>query len=277
MRCRPSLIVFLLTLWGGAVAAVPLVPVPRLQQPTVELRLATGAEELYQTGLKQLREQEYPTALLTLDRAISLDSTLAKAYDARASARCHLGDKQGAIEDYLRAAALHESAGMAAEALRSREAASFVGRDYSLALEQINRALTLEPAKAVLYRDRGQIRQVLGDREGALADYAQARALAPDDANLHRSIGLLRTCLGDTEGAIADFTHALAVDPQLAIVYHHRAMLLLGRGERQAASADLEKAAQLFEQEGNTDRAEYERAQIRHIEGNSLFSGLACG
>ncbi|MCS6814880.1 MAG: tetratricopeptide repeat protein, partial [Cyanobacteria bacterium] len=65
-------------------------------------------------------------------------------------------------------------------------------------------ALRQRPDYALAYYNRGNAKDSLGDKRGAIADYDQAIRLQPDYANAYYNRGLTKADIGDRRGAIAD-------------------------------------------------------------------------
>ena len=78
-----------------------------------------------------------------------------------------------------------------------------------------------------------------GDPASALEALERARALAPARADLLRWIGNITRSVGDVEGAIAAYRHALALDADFAAVRFDLARLLMQRELWAEAEAEL--------------------------------------
>ena len=61
--------------------------------------------------------------------------------------------------------------------------------DSAMALETINRAITLDDSSAEIWYDRGVIRRDSGDLEGAITDFEKALALDPSFTSAYHNIG----------------------------------------------------------------------------------------
>jgi tetratricopeptide (TPR) repeat protein len=148
------------------------------------------------------------------------DSERANAYLERGNARATAGDLNGAITDY-------------------------------------NIVLQMIPESAMAYECRAAVREQLGDRVGALADYAQARRYAKtktldtkpmtvlDQANAQMSCLQGEACLdqGDYQGALKHFNAALRADAELGNAFFGRAQArYLLDGDIDGAIDDLSEA-----------------------------------
>ena len=71
-------------------------------------QLLDSAKELFMQGVDKSRQGEHEEAIKDFDRALQLNPNDADAYGNRCVARYKLRDKQGAIEDCQKAAALYQ-------------------------------------------------------------------------------------------------------------------------------------------------------------------------
>lgn len=91
----------------------------------------------------------------------------------------------------------------------------FKAKSYQRADDAYSRALELRPGEVGVWANRGNTRKMMGDVEGALADYEAALALDPGFAQAWANRAILRDELGDAEGAMEDYRKALELDPKL--------------------------------------------------------------
>ena len=77
--------------------------------------------------------------------------------------------------------------------------------DPQQALEGWDRVLELAPDDAAAWSNRGNVRLVLGDTEGAIADQTQAIALAPEESDPHLNRGTAEEALQQWTAAEQDY------------------------------------------------------------------------
>jgi tetratricopeptide (TPR) repeat protein len=110
----------------------------------------------------------------------------------------------------------HSGDGRAFQAFNGRcWARAAAGRDLNKALDDCNRAVSLNPKVAAILDSRGLVELRLGDNDKAIADYNAALALQPKLSWSLYGRGLAEMRKGQkTEGA-ADEAAAAAIDPKL--------------------------------------------------------------
>ena len=113
------------------------------------------------------------------------------------------------------------------------------------AIQDLDRALALNPRLATAYSDRGIAHRRKGQYELAIADYSQAIRLWPEwhDWYLHRGIAL--SAIGRHDEAIADYGTALSLRPNLVSALVARGDAHLAKGETANAIADFRRAMTL--------------------------------
>jgi len=142
---------------------------------------------------------------------------------------------------------------------------------YDEALEQLDRAVELEPLNAEAYHNRGLVHERKGQREAAIAQYRSALRYRPGyepaARALHRLTGSgeapapgspveeLATQLaqqaaaaarrGDYAEARRQLDEAQRAAPDLALVYQYRSNVAFLEGDRGAAIAALERALEI--------------------------------
>ena len=69
-------------------------------------------------------------------------------------------------------------------------------------------AISIDPQFTLAYTNRGNVRNALGDYQGAIADYTKVIEIKPDNAIAYYNLGLAKGRSGDVEGACTDMKHS---------------------------------------------------------------------
>ncbi|MCE7795548.1 tetratricopeptide repeat protein [Sphingobium sufflavum] len=112
----------------------------------------------------------------------------------------------------------------------------------------------LEPGDASAWIDRAKMRRSIGDRTGALADFASAIRVAPTSDSYRQRARLLRD-LGRLKEALADAQKAQALDPSSEGANNIAAELLAETGDLPGAMALLDQRIEI----GGEARDRYRR------------------
>jgi len=112
---------------------------------------------------------------------------------------------------------------------------------YKEAAAAINKAIELSP-RAAFYNNRGNVRNELGDKQGAIDDYNQAIKINPNYANAYYNRGNVRDDLGDKQGAIDDYNLAIKINPNYALAYNNRGNARADLGDKPRAIDDFNQA-----------------------------------
>ena len=103
-----------------------------------------------------------------------------------------------------------------------------------------------------------------GDIEGAIADYTAAIRINPNYAKAYNKRGIIRgRNLQDYPAAKADFDRAIAINPNYGDAYYNRARVHEFLEDKPGAIADYQKAAELYQKDGNTK--DYQDA-LKHLQ-----------
>ncbi|MDM3850523.1 MAG: tetratricopeptide repeat protein [Aphanizomenon gracile PMC627.10] len=117
-------------------------------------------------------------------------------------------------------------------------------KKYREAAAAINKAIELSP-RAAFYNNRGNVRDELGDKQGAIDDYNQAIKINPNYADAYYNRGNVRDDLGDKQGAIDDYNQAIKINPNLAQAYNNRGLARKELGDKQGAIDDYNQAIKI--------------------------------
>ena len=95
------------------------------------------------------------------------------------------------------------------------------------------------------YFNQGFKKYLVGNYQGAIADYDKGIGINPQYADAYYSRGIAKSNLGDYQGAIADYTKAIEINPQDADVYSNRGITREMVNDLKGACDNWRKAADL--------------------------------
>ena len=118
--------------------------------------------------------------------------------------------------------------------------------DYEKAIADHNEAIRIDPAYAAGFMHRGNAYARHGDFDRALADHSEAIRLAPKDADSYYNRGYTFSHKGDHERAVADYTAGIELDAGKSRLWGQRCWSRMVAGKQlQEALADCNKASSL--------------------------------
>lgn len=135
---------------------------------------AQTAQELYNLGLRSLRDQNYDAALDSLNQAITLDPQMAYAFYNRGLTYFFKRDDNRALADFSKSLELGFSTSML---FRNRANAYSRRGNVAEALADYERAITLEPENPLAYLNRGEVYENTLQKKLAIADYRKVLRL----------------------------------------------------------------------------------------------------
>ena len=113
------------------------------------------------------------------------------------------------------------------------------------ALEDFNRAISLDPKFAQAYANRGLVHRQINRLELALADYNRALAIDPNYASAFLGRGVVHRQRGQLVNALNDFNKTIAIRPDNAQAYYNRGLLYQNQRQHQFAIDDFSTAITL--------------------------------
>ena len=200
-------------------------------------------------------------ALSDVERAIALDPDNSSTYAIKAAVHWLLGDQDGALSAYEKMTELRPDDWMGH---LGRAVIAFEMGDLTTALDAWDLVEEIDPENAFLPLHRGLVREKLGLKEQAAADYARAGegdveqdmvfqfmqvAMSESMETSLPVYFLLTDCAafqvrGDVAGALALCSEALEIDPTYADALWKRGQLYAAQGDWEAAIADYTAAIQ---------------------------------
>jgi protein O-mannosyl-transferase len=178
--------------------------------------------------------RNFRSAVSDYDMALRLYPKYPLAYNNRAEAKGALGlEKKRVLEQ-----------GVLSEE-KKRELEQDALNDIKGAIDDLNKALELEPGSAHMHSNRGRWYDFLGKHDAAIADYNRAIELNPNFGGSWNNRGALKANANDLEGAAEDFRMAIKCDPAMSDPINNLAQILMRRGDRAGACNEWLTAARL--------------------------------
>lgn len=140
-----------------------------------------------------------------------------------------------------------------------RAASKAMEKNYRGAVEDYTEAIELDDRFVEAYLKRGIAYYKLGEARKTLKDCNHALQINSNLAQAYYYQGRARYRLGYTQAALDAYERALARESDFAQAYYHRGLANLDLQENINAIADLQKAAELFLEQG--DRTGYNLAR----------------
>ncbi len=238
------------------------IPINTFINPSATTPQPLTADDFLIQGSLHYTQGDQSAALADYSNAIHLAPDNAPAYYGRANLRAETSDVKGALSDYTQALQLNPRYTLA---YYYRGGIYAEQGSFEKAIADYNQALQRNPTLSVAYNNRGTVRYRLGDLKGAIADYDLALQKNPRLRDAYNNRGLARYGLGDIKGALQDYDQAIRLEPTRASLYKNRGFIYSASGNRQAAQLDLQKAADLYRSQADTDHYHEVLEQIRQM------------
>jgi tetratricopeptide (TPR) repeat protein len=224
--------------------------------------------ELYIQGKTAYDKHDYDASILACDKMLELDSKHFASFIRRGGAYEMKRDVERAMADY------GEAIRLISEELRSYDVRGFIvtlanypmvrynrqllvgaysrraaiyaqKHDYDHAVDDLAKAISLDPKDAFLYRQRASVYSAQKDFKRAKADCDKLVELTPSQADSYEYRGGLSLDAADYEHALEDFNEAIRLNPQDATAYYCRGIVYQSMTEYERALADLEESARI--------------------------------
>jgi tetratricopeptide (TPR) repeat protein len=123
-------------------------------------------------------------------------------------------------------------------------------KNYKEALDELNKALEIDPRNAEAYYWRGRTLVNLGRLDQGVEDFKTAVKFKPDYSEAYDHLGWLASRQGQVDEGIAYLTKAIEFKPANAWAFYNRSRLFFSKGDVPNAMRDAEKACSLGYQDG---------------------------
>lgn len=229
-------------------------------------------------GLIRFDLGDKKAAIEDYNRAIQFQPDLFQPYNNRGLAHYALGDKQAAIADYSKAIQL-----------KSDYIEAYLGRGDAYLTQGINKLAISDYGKVVelnadscigayinrglAYFRQGQFKDSIADEDKAINLYnnlqfsnsalsskqflytgndvvTQFKFSAAIAYNIRG--GAIFELLGNKDAAIENYNQAIELNPAVADPYYNRGLAYSAQGKKATALKDFQKAADLYQKQGNT-------------------------
>lgn len=206
---------------------------------------AQTAQDYLKSGMVHFQNGETDAALADANKALEVNANYVDALALRAALRTRKGDTAGVLADYNKIIELAPSALGVEVVYHNRSMIRLQNKDIDGALDDLNKAVSINPKVAETYNGRAIARLQKGDSDGALADYEKAIELKPSLPSALSGRGYFRYQKRDFDGALSDFSKAIEFYPDYGETYVRRGIVRGLMGDIQGAIADIKKGSVL--------------------------------
>jgi tetratricopeptide (TPR) repeat protein len=203
------------------------------------------AQDYLKSGMAHFQRGEIDSALADANKALELNSNYVDALFLRAALRIKKGDSAGLLADYNKIIELVPSSPGVEVIYTNRSTMRLQSKDIDGALDDLNKAVSLNPKEGEIYAARAVARLQKRDSDGALADYEKALELKPSLPSAFLGRGSFRFMKKDFDRALLDFSKAIEFIPDYADAYVYRGIVRGMKGDIDGAVEDMKKGAGL--------------------------------
>jgi tetratricopeptide (TPR) repeat protein len=135
----------------------------------------------------------------------------------------------------------------------------YESQDLTGALAEFDELIKLKPDVAIGYASRGNVRDDLGNPQGALEDYNKALSLDRQDYSTYFNRGITYARLEKYLEAIADLKTTIRLKADYASAHRNLGMIkyisATTKAEKESGIADVRKSAELYKKQGEQTKA----------------------
>jgi tetratricopeptide (TPR) repeat protein len=196
----------------------------------------------YELPGRLINDRRFMEAINALYGVIELYPEFPDAYAEMAFCFLKTGDNKRA-EEFIEAAFSRDPLNY--KGLCNRAMVKVENYDHSGALEDLNKAIELEPGKVLAYERRGMMNFHLREFGSTIEDMTKAIEFEPGDPAYYVARGISGEMIADNEGALADYNKALEISNSYADAYNNRGEIYRKQNKLNEAMNDYRKAADL--------------------------------
>ena len=204
---------------------------------------AQGYEALYRKCYEDAApDQVIISCTAVISRGLVDRNDLATAYKNRGNAYDDQGQFEQALEDYDRALTLNPSD---AESFNSRGTTYIALERYELAIGDFDKAIGINPSSPVTLANRCFARALVGALEQALSDCNESLRIRPKNAGASASRAIAYLKLRRYDDAIADYTALIKSQPDNPYALFGRGVARRIKGDARGSDRDMAAAASI--------------------------------
>jgi tetratricopeptide (TPR) repeat protein len=200
------------------------------------------AEVAFEKGCAALANNSYRRAERHFSESLELDPERHDAWQRRAFAKQCLGDRSGALKDYLRALKLHPRCAWCWHAMSDIHAENRRDKDARACL---NKAIRARPTEPSFRYDLGVLHLRMGDSRKAVKVFESLRRSKGFGMLWRQGRGRAWALLGHFERALKDLDSCVKLRPDASETWAFRALARLKAGDSVGALKDWNRAGHL--------------------------------
>jgi tetratricopeptide (TPR) repeat protein len=200
-------------------------------------------QDFVNSGSAHLQAGELDAALSDANKAIELNPGSVDAYVLRALVRNRMNYEADDLEDWDKIIELAPSAPDTESSYLARANSRARRQKWNDALDDLGRAISLNPKRAIHYSLRSYVYLMKGDLDRARIDYERSLEIEPGLPSPFVRRGYFRTQTLDFAGAQSDYSKAIAWKPDYPEAYADRGISHGLQGNIDDAVKDLRRAA----------------------------------
>ena len=184
---------------------------------------AESFDQLTTSAFDAYKSQKYSEALGCFNRAMETETNLWVVV-GRAATYLKLNEFKRAEEDYDHTILLSTNSEQLSRAYHCRSALYVQMTNYDKAIEDLSKAVQINPAFYEAYASRASVYNSMGRYDAAIADCNMATLLNAEDAFAHQTKGSAYLQKGNNEKAIGALSEAIRINTNDAWSFGIRAM-----------------------------------------------------